>query len=177
MAPPFKAGKKGKADDCYPPSRFAMEASSPYFIGKHKFPRRRVEESKKSPAKKATLLGHGFGGGELCSSTQPESSKGIIVHKDLPTRTLSGASVNACNGLAFDFSGDPKLRRIREVIVSIVDSVSLSKFYTLRCGKRVFIFPICFEHILYPISFLFLVFRSFFPSHVNFYIKIATEYF
>ncbi|CAJ0592158.1 unnamed protein product [Cylicocyclus nassatus] len=119
MVPPFKGEKKSKVDDCYPPSRFAVEASSPYFIGKHKLPRRRVDEAKKSPTKK-TLLAHGFGGDGFCSSTQPESSKKITC-KEVQPRT-SGASVNACNGLAFDFSGDPKLKRIREVIVSIVDS-------------------------------------------------------
>ncbi|KJH50342.1 ATPase, AAA family [Dictyocaulus viviparus] len=35
---------------------------------------------------------------------------------------LSGTSTNGSNGLSFDFSDDPKLRRVREVIVSIVDS-------------------------------------------------------
>ncbi|VDN26530.1 unnamed protein product, partial [Cylicostephanus goldi] len=113
MVPPFKGEKKSKVDDCYPPSRFAVEASSPYFIGKHKLPRKRVDEAKKSPTKK-TLLAHGFGGDGFCSSTQPESSKKMTCKEVQPR--ASGASVNACNGLAFDFSGDPKLKRIREVI-------------------------------------------------------------
>ncbi|KAL6741151.1 hypothetical protein Aduo_014432 [Ancylostoma duodenale] len=125
MAPPLKIGKKGGADGCYPPAKFAVDASSPYFIGKHKFARRRIEKGENPPAKKGTLAGYGFGGDGFCSGTQPESSRGEVVHRESPqvTRTASsGASINACNGLAFDFSGDPKVKRVREVIVSIVDS-------------------------------------------------------
>ncbi|EYC08109.1 hypothetical protein Y032_0067g123 [Ancylostoma ceylanicum] len=127
MAPPLKIGKKSAPDGCYSPAKFAMDASSPYFIGKHKFARRCIEKGENPPAKKGTLAGYGFGGDGFCSGTQPESSRGELVRKESPqvnraSSVASGPSINSCNGVAFDFSGDPKVKRVREVIVSIVDS-------------------------------------------------------
>ncbi|KAK6754817.1 hypothetical protein RB195_013667 [Necator americanus] len=125
MAPPFK---KNGVGEFYPPSKFAIDASSPYFIGKHKSARRRIEKGENLPAKKATLAGHGFGGDGFSSGIHTECSREEKVRRESSiTRASSlssGSSVNACNGLAFDFSSDPKLRRVREVIVSIVDSIS-----------------------------------------------------
>ncbi|EYC08115.1 hypothetical protein Y032_0067g123 [Ancylostoma ceylanicum] len=128
MAPPLKIGKKSAPDGCYSPAKFAMDASSPYFIGKHKFARRCIEKGENPPAKKGTLAGYGFGGDGFCSGTQPESSRGELVRKESPqvnraSSVASGPSINSCNGVAFDFSGDPKVKRVREVIVSIVDSI------------------------------------------------------
>ncbi|KAK6754818.1 hypothetical protein RB195_013667 [Necator americanus] len=102
MAPPFK---KNGVGEFYPPSKFAIDASSPYFIGKHKSARRRIEKGIHTE----------------CSREEKVRRESSITRA---SSLSSGSSVNACNGLAFDFSSDPKLRRVREVIVSIVDSVS-----------------------------------------------------
>lgn len=66
MSPPGRPDKRGKTDGCYPPSRFAVNASSPYFIGKHKMSRKRLEKGEKS------LTQYGFGGDGFRAGTQVE---------------------------------------------------------------------------------------------------------
>lgn len=114
MSPPGRPDKRGKTDGCYPPSRFAVNASSPYFIGKHKMSRKRLEKGEKS------LTQYGFGGDGFRAGTQVESGQ-VESTRNVPTVKRSSSSSTG-SSLSFDFSGDPKLRRVREVIVSIVDS-------------------------------------------------------
>ncbi|KAK6026634.1 hypothetical protein OSTOST_07382, partial [Ostertagia ostertagi] len=112
--------KKGRFDASYPPAKFAVNASSPYFIGKHKMSRKRIEK------RENLLSSYGFGGDGFKAGTQAETSSRDEGAPKFPLVTRSSSvaagSLNASNGLAFDFSNDPKLRRVREVIVSIVDS-------------------------------------------------------
>ncbi|KAK6046242.1 hypothetical protein COOONC_16252 [Cooperia oncophora] len=122
MVPPLRPEKKGRFDATYPPAKFAANACSPYFIGKHKLSRKRMEKGESSLSK------YGFGGDGFKAGTQVEANARNDDAPKFPlvsrSSSMTAGSLNASNGLAFDFSNDPKLRRVREVIVSIVDSVS-----------------------------------------------------
>ncbi|XGW02504.1 hypothetical protein V3C99_014496 [Haemonchus contortus] len=122
MVPPLRPERKGRSDAVYPPARFAVAASSPYFIGKHKNSRRRLEKGE------STLSSYGFGGESFKAGSPIEASSRSENVRKLPplsqtsSLTVTSGSLSASKGMAFDFSNDPKLRRVREVIVSIVDS-------------------------------------------------------
>ncbi|WKY10681.1 hypothetical protein Q1695_002779 [Nippostrongylus brasiliensis] len=118
MSPPLKPEpKKGKPNSPYPPSRFAVNASSPYFIGKRKLAGKREKGD-------SSLVTFGFGGDGFKAGSQAESINVGIGHKGPVVNRSSSVTTGAPSGggLSFDFSSDPKLRRVREVIVSIVDS-------------------------------------------------------
>ncbi|KAJ1368210.1 hypothetical protein KIN20_029290 [Parelaphostrongylus tenuis] len=105
MTPPLKhKNQEEAADGCYPPARFSKDGTSPYFIGKNKMARKRIEKSSNR------LTKFGFGG------------EGFISENKQEIPSLSSATLNGSNGMSFDFHADPKLRRVKEVIVSIVDS-------------------------------------------------------
>ncbi|VDL64521.1 unnamed protein product [Nippostrongylus brasiliensis] len=119
MSPPLKPEpKKGKPNSPYPPSRFAVNASSPYFIGKRKLAGKREKGD-------SSLVTFGFGGDGFKAGSQAESINVGVGHKGHVVNRSSSLTTGAPSGgggLSFDFSSDPKLRRVREVIVSIVDS-------------------------------------------------------
>lgn len=106
MSPPLRNKNEATGDGCYPPTRFTRNGASPYFIGKYRMSRKCVDKNEHK------LTRFGFGG------------EGFMLEKQQEVSSLASNTLNGSNGMSFDFHDDPKLRRVKEVIVSIVDSVS-----------------------------------------------------